>query len=306
MTATTRRLHVAGRSLFSSQKIQLEERIGIVDRSLTARMTLDHEEATSSRLASSQSCLELAAEAASQGNIDTGWAYLHRARELEVFGFSDEELTAAAVQLGFEANGSKLRDWRRAAVIDMVQRAAASSEVGAMVTSQAERRQWISTAMQIRNESLGGEYRALALLRQQQAVLLVLALLAFVPGVSLLVINSTRFDIPAGLAQSWLIVCSTLLGASGAVTSALQRSTRIRWQRVPEQMWSFVSSLSRPLVGLVAGLTVYLAARSGIVTFPGHEVAFVLLASFGAGFTERLVVRPVIEDSPVDSRATSG
>lgn len=295
---TLARFRGALRGLFFSQGVQLLERIGVAEEPLRARLSLCNDEAARRRIESALSCLTKAIDAATNGQIDTGWAYLHRAREIEIMTYSEEELTTSAIELSFEARGGKLRDWRKAAVLDFVQRI--TEPMGEPATIE-DRRQWLASATKVRNESLGGEYRALALLRQQQAVLLVLGVLILIPVTILLVQNGDRFDDPKGLGQGWVVGDAVLIGAVGAVTSALQRSVKRKWQRVPEQIWSFVSSLSRPLIGLVSGLTVYLAARTGIVTPESHVIAVVLLASFGAGFSERLVLRTLGEDQRTES-----
>ncbi len=81
-----------------------------------------------------------------------------------------------------------------------------------------------------------------------------------------------------------------LLGVLGATTSAAQRSTRITPERIPTQLGSAVASLSRVPIGAVAGLTVWLFS---VATASGGTIAAanMLLAAFGAGFAERLIVQ---------------
>lgn len=281
------------RGLFFSQGVQLQERIGIAGRGIAVRLATSTDEGVKETLAVAQSCLVLATEAAQTGNIDTGWAYLHRAREIEVFTFAEAELRTTAVELRLEAAGGKLRDWRQAAVLEMIDMLTRERPEAAGFD---ERRHWLATATKVRNDSLSGEYRALSLLRQQQAVLLALGALVLVPTMMILASHSGEFDKPNGLDQSWVIITSALMGAAGAITSGLQRSTKRKWQRVSEQIWSFVSSLSRPIIGLVAGLTVYLAARTGIATPERHAIAIVLLAAFAGGFSERVVLRALSDE----------
>jgi hypothetical protein len=92
------------------------------------------------------------------------------------------------------------------------------------------------------------------------------------------------------LGQWWVVVAAGLVGALGAVTSALQRSTRVTsGVRTPERIGLLGAALLRPFIGLVAGLSAYLTART--LSPEEHQVAVALLASFGAGFTERLLMR---------------
>ena len=90
---------------------------------------------------------------------------------------------------------------------------------------------------------------------------------------------------------------AALAGALGGITSALQRTARRSVERVPERLGSLVSSLSRPAIGAIAGVTVFLAVRAGVTqTASEQQVAYLLLLAFGAGFTERLVVRDPREE----------
>ena len=73
------------------------------------------------------------------------------------------------------------------------------------------------------------------------------------------------------------------------MTSALQRSTRQTAGTIPEQLTSYVVSLSRPLLGATAGLVAYAGQRVVLEDGGAAQVGAVLVASFAAGFAERLL-----------------
>jgi hypothetical protein len=107
----------------------------------------------------------------------------------------------------------------------------------------------------------------------------------------------TNPEFEEGADAWWAATGAALAGALGGITSALQRTARRSVERVPERLGSLVSSLSRPAIGAIAGVTVFLAVRAGVTqTASEQQVAYLLLLAFGAGFTERLVVRDPREE----------
>jgi hypothetical protein len=91
--------------------------------------------------------------------------------------------------------------------------------------------------------------------------------------------------------QTWVLLSAVVAGVLGSITSALQRlASDPRASRVAD-MGSFTSTLTRPFIGAVAALTVFLAVYGGLLNLEGgNDVAILILASFAAGFTERLIV----------------
>lgn len=88
-----------------------------------------------------------------------------------------------------------------------------------------------------------------------------------------------------------LLALMMAMGALGAVVSAVQRLARqpIR-AATPAHLGTFVPTLSRLLIGALAGLTVHLAALGGLAIPARHPVPLLLLAALTAGLTERLLV----------------
>jgi 8-oxo-dGTP pyrophosphatase MutT (NUDIX family) len=230
-------------------------------------------------------CLDAAELHLGADKYDDGWAMLHLAREFEIQSFSHEKCDAQASNVRIEAP-SKLTGWRRTAVLKLL----ALDKWGD--ASDDVRKEWLVDALRILHESYANEYRDVAILRRYQAILLVMAM----PIVAVLLTGFIAFADQLGrdarLEQWWVAVGSILLGALGGITSALQRVTRRGPRtRAPVRLGLIIGSLSRPVIGAIAGLTVYLGALASVLVPNENPVPFALLAAFASGFTERLVVR---------------
>lgn len=273
------------------QQARLATTLGLIDVRLTRRLA-DREPGApvDGWLAEALDCIREARRALSEGSVDAGWEFVHRVDELELDALSDAELTARAQELAREAERpGKLIAWRAAAVRDTAL-AANERRSGRFVHAIEERRAFLQRALRVRNEGFNGDYRSLAIMRRHQLSLLLIAVVLL--GTAAVVVGGHADALSGGAAgdalrDDWVVPAAMLLGGLGAVTSALQRSTRRRrHERIPEQLGAFLPSVSRPVIGAVAALTVYLTAR---VT-DQDAVALVLVSAFGAGFSERLAV----------------
>lgn len=130
------------------------------------------------------------------------------------------------------------------------------------------------------------------MVRYYQRMLLSFGLPALVLVITLLSMFTNEIGSNDGrwVAGPWAFMLASLLGLLGALTSAAQRSTRVRRERVLIQLGSHTASFSRIPIGLIAGMTVWLFS---VATADASSInaANLLLAAFGAGFAERLVVQ---------------
>jgi len=162
----------------------------------------------------------------------------------------------------------------------------------------------LAGALRTRHDSYSTEYQNVHLVRRYQAILLTVAVLILLCALIGSVFANPAFD--SGIDKWWVVLGAALSGALGGITSALQRTTRRSVARIPERLGSLVASLSRPIIGAIAGMTVLLAVRAGITqtnSATEQQVAYLLLLAFGAGFSERLVVRDPREE--VESNSDS-
>lgn len=110
----------------------------------------------------------------------------------------------------------------------------------------------------------------------------------------------TQVEEPAAdLQRPWVAGSMLLLGALGSVVSAIQRLARQPLKStIPVQLGSFTATVTRPLIGAVAALTVLLAALGGLAVPQTHPVPLMMLAALTAGLSERLVVYRDKNESP--------
>jgi hypothetical protein len=240
--------------------------------------------------------LTLAGAAYRRRAYDEGWRALERHQLAQIDQLSETERAALSYTLRAQATGEKWTKWRADAVVGLLDKYDAG-------TSDADRSAWLQKALEMAPWSDGSSYRALHLLRRYQTLLLLTSLIPL----ALLVWGVIAFSDANGndLSAWWVGPGAALAGALGGIISALQRSTKVSTSGpVPARFESFVASLSRPMIGAVAGLTVYFALRAGISVPQDHAVAYLMLYAFGAGFTERLIVRNAEEEkAPAEEAA---
>ena len=267
--------------------------------------------------------LQLAGHAYRDRNANLGWGFLHRVRETETLLMTRTELDAVAVSLAAECSGSKVPGWRRDAIQGLLQRMdrppypvlpSADSAAGATRTRTLDLRpgrgwpgerdrlrhdaELVREALVIRNGYFSNIYVGVAVTSHRRLWLMVLGLALL----SLVVVLFTRVEdldpqpVPDEaasdvLAHSWILLGMAALGALGSVVSAIQRlAVDPLTGPIPAQLGSFTATVTRPLIGAVAALTVFLAARGGLAVPEEHPGPLVLLAGFTAGLTERLAV----------------
>ncbi|MGD9702530.1 MAG: hypothetical protein AB7Q42_07160 [Acidimicrobiia bacterium] len=225
-------------------------------------------------------------------DIDTGYAHLHLAQELEFALLGEIELQARIIELRDEAKADKYGRRRSQTIVgilgivDGIKPDAASYE--------SDRRAIAREAARIAMTASSNGYRKLTILRRHQTILLLIASVVLVAAAIITTVNAGSFD---EIDHGWVAAVAVLLGALGGMASALQRSTRQPDNTIPQQLTSYVVSLSRPLLGATAGLVAYLGQRVVLETDGATRVGAVLVASFAAGFAERLL--------PVNKEQTS-
>jgi 8-oxo-dGTP diphosphatase len=242
-------------------------------------------------------CLYEAEAAHAVGDLDRGWALVHRAHRLTICGYSNAGVTREAMTVRAELPSPKFSDWRRRAIAEHIEHVLALNESKTFALPLSERRAALKEALRVRDENYDNEYQNLAIVRRYHAILLLTALIILISTLVGSAYVNPRLE---GVDRSWVAVGAALSGALGGITSALQRTTRRSIVRIPERIGSLVHSFSRPVIGAIAGVTVFLAVRAGMTqttSTTDQQVAYLLLLAFGAGFSERLVVRDPKDDT---------
>jgi hypothetical protein len=231
--------------------------------------------------------LEEATRAQKEGDVDSAWQHLYHAREELVRDYDNSQLKTLAMRLQAEiGDPGKMTQWRRQAIGTLLEVANFDEN-----TALESNRSAVVEALRIRNQGESNAYWRLTISRHYQTILLVLGAPVLIASVTILAISSSKMG-EADWKKGWVpCVLSVLLGVIGAITSAAQRSTNILPERIATQLGSAVASLSRVPIGAVAGLTVWLFTIATVERPEDINAANLLLAAFGAGFAERLIVQ---------------
>jgi hypothetical protein len=229
------------------------------------------------------------------GDIDSAWQHRFRAERALAGTSEDCELRLRAITLAEEIKHSsgRLPGWRDAAILQLLRGSGLLAKCTDPQMSNEDlraRQQALAAALRVRDTGIAKDYWRLAIIRHYQLVLMAIGAPFLVATIALLAIFSGELTDQQGSRAPVLCVHAALIGVLGAITSAAQRSTQIRSEHVIAQLGTSAASFSRIPIGAVAGLTVWLFS---IATADAATVnaANLLLAAFGAGFAERLIVQ---------------
>jgi hypothetical protein len=220
-------------------------------------------------------------------DMETAWHHLHRAQQELIDSYGIEELRLHATLLLAEAaEPGRLPEWRVKAIRNVLPDPYFSWDESQLATL----REKVTAALRIRNEGISNDYWRLAIVRHYQQLLILIGGPVLLAVLVILAVFSDRIGTKEWTTGPYLSILSALLGVLGAVISAAKRSTAILPEHVLAQLGSNVASLSRIPIGAVAGLTVWLFSIATAETATVNA-ANLLLAAFGAGFAERLIVQ---------------
>jgi 8-oxo-dGTP diphosphatase len=228
------------------------------------------------------------ADALRRGNLQEGWECLLAAQRMEIFDMKGAELSARAKTLRKEAG--KLTSWRQSAVqatLDLLPPDLVDQE------EPKDKQHWlVFRATRLRDEHFANLYFRQELSWQQLKIVGLILLIVTASAVALL--TMTEALTPAGqLSHQVLLIAVVLFGAMGAGFSTALSLLQMPLQaRIPERMAQWSVTLTRPLLGAVAGLVTYAFLQSGLFQLP-ENLFVALLAAFAAGFSDRLVLRAV-------------
>jgi hypothetical protein len=248
-------------------------------------------------LASSLLCK--AEHALSDARPDGGWALLHAALEAEVVAYTDPEVEATSLRLKTEARGEYLSGSSATAVENLLAqvttpRCHAGSKCGPECPAPGlmfgpVARDCLRQALEVRNEFFENMYTAIRVNAHRRILLLGMGIVLLVAAASLIWGRPTDGDVISH--EGFVAAAVSVAGMLGAVTSAIQRLAANPTASIPAELDSLTATLTRPFIGVVGALTTYFSYQSGLLHFStATPVSFLLLVSFGVGFTERLVV----------------
>ena len=227
------------------------------------------------------------------GHHEAAWELSLAARRELVRVLDDHERCALAISVQEEAE--KLAGWRSRAIRRLTSGDGASPTAAALIEAIGH----IDAAG--RNQARGQR-----VLRRELAILA--AVLLGAGGILLALIvawlpnsapQSSATEVLRGsaavaqLATDRTAILAVLFGITGACISSMQRATsRPSWMRVPSMRAAMWVSLTRPIVGAVAGLVVWSLTAEGALS---NQASSLLTLAFAAGFSERVILRFIPE-----------
>jgi hypothetical protein len=251
-----------------------------------------------------KSVLDKANDALDNGETDLSWQLLHFPQRIQLKLDSEDALLFKRNALYFEAN-KKLKSWRKEAVLDYLDD---MNNDDKPVNTDA-----LCEAYHILHEHFNNIYtKNRSILKQ----LFTLSLTAFVALLLFLVViwnyNITLDNDLTLTSQMPLSVTFSVLlfGIMGACLSAIfSLAGGAQGINIPKLQVNFWITLSRPVVGTISALVIYIFIVSGIL-FPNQNLntAGILSISFVAGFSERLIIRAVeavTDDSKLNLQSES-
>ncbi len=293
-----------GNALRSPEEAQLQAEIRHLSSMVHAAMRAC-ESGKPEATALAQAQLHFAQKACREKDMEGGWEHAYRAREQLVRCLPNERLMAQAKTLRAEVRDKRLvSTWRQVAIEGLLDQLCESPQP----CLSASQREAYYEALHLRNQGVVNQYRRLRMVRHHQSLLLLIGTPILIISIFLLFRSAHEFGNSQWKAGVYPCLLAMLLGILGAIASSAQRSTTAPSRKIPEMFASYIASLSRVPIGALAGLTVWLFTL-GTVENPDHfNAANMLLAAFGAGFAERLIVQgsssPVLGSggSPIDNQ----
>jgi hypothetical protein len=242
----------------------------------------------------------------------SGWVHLHNAEEWRVEGLTSDELLAMSLSLERELVKEVTTDDRIAAAYDLVRqtsyrRLPLTSAGGQPANDSAEdppkrqtdtpdadnlmecNRALIRKAVELRGQYEDQRHLAMEVAAARRLFLLSIGIVFLF--VAFAIARKHVGEPVTGVGHPWVVASAVVAGALGSITSAIQRLASDPHAVASLNPGSFTSTLTRPFIGSIAALTVFLAVDGGVLNLEGSEdIPVLILASFAAGFTERLIV----------------
>lgn len=228
-----------------------------------------------------------------EGRVDDGWRAFHAAQRMGFEGLAkldDAEGLRACARAVLNEAAKKLTGWRKATIEELIGKPEKLSTSPADVFK-------VSLSAKVLHEHFSNLYLQVEGLRRQIAWLVGAGLAAVFLwlkfGLESIEGVTSSAEASVGI-QPDLVPSVMLFGAmGGAVSGILSLAKKSRREKIPEQLVSAWFTLSRPLVGAVTAVVVYIALMSGLLGLDQASTEVTLLSAFAAGFSERLLERAV-------------
>lgn len=282
---------------FSTESVRvLESHIRVHEIELATLTDADDPEA----LEAARTYLRSARECVDSNEIEAAWSHLYRARELLIKNYGPIQVSAMAHALCEEvAEDRNIAGWRVRVVKEVLKPDISTTSGGDGIAGElAARRQRLYEAAKIRDDGQTEVFIRLRVHRHFQLILLVLGIPILTATIWVAGASAHHFDDVVWKSNSSMpCVLAVMFGVVGALVSTAQRSSKVSTVTIADYMQLLAASCSRIPVGAVAGVTVWLFSVAAVGDgAAGLNIANMLLAAFGAGFAERLVVQGARSD----------
>jgi hypothetical protein len=227
------------------------------------------------------------------GRVDAGWRAHHGALRMNLQGIAElchSPGLAAYAQAVRDEGRHKLRTWRK----ETVEALLSPSEAFKYPDDELVDLVRLELCTKLLHEHYASIYHGVEGLRRQIAWLLAAGVSAL--SLWLFAVDWASVLDPTTTAKQHALLHSVILfGALGGVVSGIfsiaKKSPR---EMIPDQLVSTWFTLSRPVVGGMVAVVIYLALKSEALSLVGNQSEyFTLVIAFVSGFSERLLQRTV-------------
>lgn len=269
------------KDLNSNSKERLGAAISEFEEILNFRLAKACKKEKDASLESAYRLLALAKAGLNAGKTEYAWHCFKVATQMEIYILDTGEISNRATYIWQEAN-AKLTSWRRLAIEDLL---GEESKLKQNHTADG-----LFMASSILNGHIDNIYHKNRLVKDQILMLLIAGIVTSCIWIILYGFNFITLN-PTANSFIFSVVFWGIMGASiFGIFSSLGNK---RDTRIPDQLMEKTILFSRLFIGGISAVVVFAALKAGILTFKVDTLDswFILLVSFFAGFSERLLLK---------------
>lgn len=230
-----------------------------------------------------------------KNNVEEGWKLFKAAHRMEIFGFEEDELEARAEALQIESV-EKLISWRQKAVDAILKKINEILKKDNKTSKDIKIiRNHLYEATLICDEHFNNQYFKIRFLRSQMIALYVVLFLIISKILStdykkIFLQDNDNIPAPSREIVASVVFFGLLGGTLSSIVSTISTSNSTR---TPQRISDYLSTLMHPVVGAASAIAIYFFLVSEIVNIGDLTVAKILVFSFVAGFSERLLTKVI-------------
>lgn len=292
--------------LQSESCMRLNASIGPFEEELTIWDKLSEQKNDTKKGEMYKSAKNNIADAKKACNIQSAWKYFFRAVCATAYLLEGDDLRNVAYVTLLESK-EKLEGWRREAVIKML--CDADGNLKKVQTDKVSdktdnnvnlKNHDLYVALDILTEHHNNRYIKIDIAHKQLVLLICSSIVLIILGFLALHYSPPQFEIT----NSFFLASVVIFGAIGGTISGLITNSRgSTKKKIPDQILSSWSTMSKPIFGAISALAVSVFVFAGLVTMAGVasnsvSIYFVMAVSVLAGFSERFLLN-VLRDNDI-------